>query len=107
MDRTACTQPQRLYKGDLYLYLYLYLITEKSITRTLVVATCTLVLVSSESSRRPVLLYVRIRLCKILSQFETEFDPHALLLQILYFSTCKKIAEGTKHTLIQATWLDD
>ena len=36
-------------------------------------------------------------------QFETEFDAKALLLKILHFSTCKKkIAEGTKHTLIQA-----
>jgi len=25
MDRTACTEPQCLYKGALYLYLYLYL----------------------------------------------------------------------------------
>jgi len=25
MGRTACTEPQCLYKGDLYLYLYLYL----------------------------------------------------------------------------------
>jgi len=25
MGRTACTEPQWLYKGDLYLYLYLYI----------------------------------------------------------------------------------
>ena len=41
-------------------------------------------------------------LCKSFSQFETEFDASVLLLKILHFSTCKKMAGGTKHTLIQA-----
>ena len=43
-------------------------------------------------------------------EFETEFDANALLLKNLHFSTCKKIAESTKHTLIQARlarWLID
>jgi hypothetical protein len=39
---------------------------------------------------------------KRFSQFETKFDANTLLLKTLHISTCKKIAERTKHTLIQA-----
>jgi len=33
MGRTACTEPQCLYKGDLYLYLY-WFFTATMVTRT-------------------------------------------------------------------------
>ena len=39
---------------------------------------------------------------KRFSLFGTEFDANALLLKILHLSTCKKIAESAKHTLIQS-----
>ena len=39
---------------------------------------------------------------KSFSQFETEFGANVLLLKILHFFNFQKIAEGTKHTFIQA-----
>jgi len=40
MDRTACTEPQCLYNGALYLYLYLYLWTTRPVES---VSACTTV----------------------------------------------------------------